>query len=211
MASPPHTVFPFQNACNNYNHCCCWSAGWAPWGRDSVFFSTVLVTGHVTVPGAKWSAEFSLGIFLSEGLRHRSDLELALGHTAGAGGRVQTQVCVTPESSFISLHCLLPSVGELGQGEFYIASRKQTILRILCILFGPLNIIIQNYLLIAHLGPFLPHFFYTFIILTHTVWWWFFFFNIYLSVFPTGLRSSWEQEICLLHLFIYSTWHSASI
>ena len=59
---------------------------WAPRGRDSVFFSTVLVTGHVTVPGAKWSAELSLGIFLSEGLRHRSELELALGHTAGAVG-----------------------------------------------------------------------------------------------------------------------------
>lgn len=68
----------------------------------------------------------------------------------------------------------------------------------------------SKYLLIAHLGPFLPHFFYTFIILTHTVWWWFFFY-IYLSVFPTGLWSSWEQEICLLHLFIYTTWHSASI
>lgn len=51
--------------------------------------------GRVMGPGATWSAELPLRTSLSEGLKHRSDLELTPGHPAGRQVGVQTQVCAT--------------------------------------------------------------------------------------------------------------------
>ena len=113
---------------------------WVPLGTDSVFLSTVLVMGRVMAPGATWSAELSLRTSLSEGLKHRSDLELTPGHPAGEAGRGSDSGLCDVESGFPSPYCRLPPVG-----GFYISSRGQVcpVLRIVCIVFGPLNIILK--------------------------------------------------------------------
>lgn len=121
----------------------------SPWARDGVFLSTVLFIGHVTVPSAK----LLLSIFLSEGLRLRLNLNLTSGPSAQSGWM---EVIQTPVS-------VLPSVGEPGQDVgFYISLGKQTILRILCILFYFLEYN-HRYLSFAQLGPLISHSFYAII------------------------------------------------